>query len=111
MFWYTTTVPAPPSCPRCGYDLSGAMAAWTLTCPLTHTCSECGLFFELRAIFNERFRNRAQFFEPTPTRAAFFKTARMALRPWRFWRWAAMEHEIRPRPMLAGALLSALLIE
>ena len=35
-----------PSCPCCGYDQSGAIAAWnhaaSRSCPLRGTCSECG---------------------------------------------------------------------
>jgi len=38
-----------PSCPRCGYDQSGAIASWntdaSASCPLRGTCSECGLTF------------------------------------------------------------------
>lgn len=50
------------ACPRCGYDLQGQVAAWhpalaegemreAAKCPLTGTCSECGLAFQWRAIF------------------------------------------------------------
>lgn len=38
-----------PACPRCGYDLSGAIASWERVeppcCPLDGRCSECGLDF------------------------------------------------------------------
>ena len=34
-----------PRCPRCGYDLRGAIATWTEQCPLHGTCAECGLQF------------------------------------------------------------------
>ena len=35
-----------PRCPRCGYDLGGAVRAWTDRCPLEMPCSECG--YEMR---------------------------------------------------------------
>ncbi len=31
------------ACIRCGYDLSGQVAAWTDRCPLHGVCPECGL--------------------------------------------------------------------
>ena len=30
-------------CPRCGYDLRGAIETWREQCPLTGRCNECGL--------------------------------------------------------------------
>jgi hypothetical protein len=102
-----------PSCPRCGYDLSGAVASWTDTCPLKTTCSECGLLFELRLVLNERLRGEVEFFEVTirPTFGRLFKTARRAIRPWRFWSWVAMEHPPRHGRMAVGVLVSMVLIE
>ena len=35
----------PAKCPRCGYDLRGAIATWTEQCPLHGTCAGCGLQF------------------------------------------------------------------
>ncbi len=35
----------PPSCPRCGYDLTGVVTSWAESCPLEGVCSECGLGF------------------------------------------------------------------
>ncbi|MEE8155885.1 MAG: hypothetical protein V3T53_13110 [Phycisphaerales bacterium] len=32
-------------CPRCGYDLRGAIGTWAEQCPLEGTCAECGLQF------------------------------------------------------------------
>ena len=32
-------------CPRCGYDLRGAIGTWADQCPLVGTCTECGLRF------------------------------------------------------------------
>lgn len=43
--------PPKPRCPRCGYDLSGAVATWKTSCPLEVTCSECGQRFKSIAVF------------------------------------------------------------
>lgn len=48
----TMDPPRIPSCPRCNYDLSGSINAWTDSCPLAGTCSECGLPFHWHDIFN-----------------------------------------------------------
>lgn len=34
-----------PVCPRCGYDQTGAAAAWRESCPVEGQCSECGTGF------------------------------------------------------------------
>src|SRR4051812_42242580 len=97
-------MPAPPMCPRCGYDLSGAIATWTETCPLNGLCTECGLTFENRMVLNERLRRQARFFEvamSSLTRACI-TTGQAALWPWKFWRWVMMEHEVRYGRMLVG---------
>lgn len=41
-----------PACPRCGYDLSGAIESWTDRCPLEGVCPECGLGFTWRDVFD-----------------------------------------------------------
>jgi len=53
-------MPTPPNvddarCPRCGYDLRGAVATWNDTCPMSGTCTECGLFFEWAELFSAVF--------------------------------------------------------
>jgi hypothetical protein len=102
-----------PACPRCGYDLTGLVGSWQDSCPLEAPCSECGLEIELRWVLNGRLRAEAEFFETAPyrPRQALVVTARRAVRPWVFWRWVRMEHEPRPGRMLAGAVLSLLLLE
>lgn len=35
----------PVPCPRCGYDQQGTVMHWSESCPLTGTCTECGLEF------------------------------------------------------------------
>ncbi len=39
------TISSVSKCPRCGYDLRGTIASWLDSCPLTGTCTECGLQF------------------------------------------------------------------
>src|SRR5262249_6813429 len=102
-----------PACPRCGYDLTGAVGSWTLTCPLGIRCSECGLDIELRMVLNETVRGEGVFFEstPVPGRRALLTTALRAMRPWRFWGWVAMAHKFSSARMVAGVLVSAFLYE
>jgi len=80
----------PPVCPRCGYDQSGVIAAWTIKCPLHHKCSECGLELDLARVVNPQRYRVAWFFEHLPRRrlgflAPWLTWCRVVL-PWRFWR-------------------------
>lgn len=100
------------TCPRCGYDLSGAAATWTETCPLRQTCSECGLVIELRYLLNPVLVRELKFFEVAPRRriAALRATVRRALRPWAFWNWVRMEYEVSAGRLLAGAAVGMVLM-
>jgi hypothetical protein len=77
---------ASPSCPRCGYDLSGEVATWTETCPLTGICPECGFRIDWG-------RNMARHasgwwlfeLDVASRRKAFTQTFLRALRPRSFW--------------------------
>ena len=51
-----------PTCPRCGYDLSGIVASWKDACPLTGICSECVLEFQCRYLLDPRFKIKPWFF-------------------------------------------------
>jgi hypothetical protein len=44
----------PAFCPRCGYDLSGTIAAWECSCPVDGVCGECGLGFRWAGLFRVR---------------------------------------------------------
>ncbi len=84
-------------CPRCGYDLSGTVEAWTEWCPIDGICSECGLNFPWHKILNPVFSHIPGFFE---TRAHWrlrdlWITARRAIRPWRFWSWITLSNPFR----------------
>lgn len=100
-------------CPRCGYDLTGLVGSWTLTCPLRVTCSECGLEFELRLVLNEALRERARFFEAAGEHLwrALLITTRRALAPWGFWRWVVLEYRPRLSRMVAGAAAGVALVQ
>jgi hypothetical protein len=102
-----------PNCPRCGYDLSGQVAAWhpghtdetpvhASCCPLTGTCSECGLTFEWRFLMRPNLLGPPWFVETRkPGRASrsSLRTLVRLLRPDRFWRDVRIE-----QPVIAGRL-------
>jgi len=103
---------AETSCPRCGYDLSGAVAAWGDSCPLTGVCSECGLELWWGDVLNPSLTVPKWSFEHSMRRRArrLMATWLAGLRPWRFWRDLRMEHEIRPWRLLVFALTLSLLV-
>lgn len=92
-----------PLCPRCGYDQSGAIAAWERidppSCPLSTTCTECGLDFAWRDLLNPIYSRQLTMFEHAQLRrpTSFLSTWWRAARPWSFWSWLRMEHRIVPR--------------
>lgn len=75
-----------PACPRCGYDVSGAAAAWKRACDLVGTCPECGLRFQWADLLGQR-RKHFRLVENTnmPFGSTFRTTLLAALRPARFW--------------------------
>ncbi|HMN40182.1 MAG TPA: hypothetical protein PKE29_05005 [Phycisphaerales bacterium] len=90
--------PAPPECPRCGYDLSGAVGAWPEgSCPCEGRCSECGLEVLWRDVLNPAYAMSDLFFETARRKfvRAFFRTWWQSLRPWRLWRGAQMQFPVR----------------
>lgn len=90
----------PPSCPRCGYDLTGALDSWTDPSQLGGVCSECGLAFEwVRVLLPEKFVIR-WFVEHARSAGALWWTAwttwwRVIVPP-RFFAAVTMEHSPRP---------------
>lgn len=103
------------SCPRCGYDLEGARAAWTNSCPLSGVCSECGYGFEWADVLREDRQQICWLYEHASAwwrLDAAFRTLVMALNPRRFWR--VHQPQIAPSPrrlmlwpiVLWGAMLS-----
>ena len=87
-----------PACPHCGYDLSGAAAAWADSCPLDGLCSECGGPFAWRDVLSRRHRVLAWLFEARRGLApiAAWRTWVRALDPRLFWSAVRPEHAVRP---------------
>ncbi len=85
--WYIGSVPnaehsLPPACPRCGYDLGGAVAVWNgsgkeqregASCPLEGVCSECGLRFRWAEIMDWRNGLARWLFEQSPALPKWIK--------------------------------------
>jgi hypothetical protein len=91
-----------PSCPRCGYDLSGAVgameAAQADSCPLHATCSECGLPFAWGDVFGASRLKVPRFVEHSRlwlTPLAAWRTWAWMILPFVFWGKVRLEH--RPR--------------
>ncbi len=110
------TLEKPPTCPRCGYDLTGTIAAWADHCPLEGTCSECGLHLHWsdvlvgqRALPNWHAENP----KGRPFLSRLFRTVFCTLWPSRFWSSTRLEHAILPaalRRYLAAAFLTVALV-
>lgn len=88
-------------CPRCGYDQRGTIATWCDSCPLSATCTECGLRFLCAEVFHpEKFEPLwcVEFCAPAPIsflRSCFSTFARSFV-SWHFWSRLKMSHRIRP---------------
>ncbi|HYE63258.1 MAG TPA: hypothetical protein VD997_14780 [Phycisphaerales bacterium] len=106
----TAASTASPECPRCGYDLTGQVQTWETACPLHGVCSECGLALDFASILDEAHARKWRFFEIAERRLfnAWVVTTRRALRPWVFWSWVRMEHQIKARRAWYGAIVGAL---
>ena len=86
-------------CPRCGYDLRGAVAAWDSSCALTGSCAECGLEFEWRDVFTGAIYQPKWCVEYSSTLPTLlwrsFLTLVVTIWPWGFWKSLKMSHEVR----------------
>ena len=104
------------TCPRCGYDLRGALASWDESCPLTGTCTECGLRLRWAEVLCP------QKFEPQwcvefvrgrrGVAGALWRTVGWSFRPFSFWSAVKMSMALRPRrlALYAAALLSMMVV-
>lgn len=86
-------------CPRCGYDLQGALQARKDESELRGRCSECGLDYDWQDILDPR-RDRPQWcIEYAQTIREILGrsvlTFFMMLWPWKFWHQLKMSHEVR----------------
>lgn len=99
-------------CPRCGYDVSGPVDLWTESCPVEGVCSECGLGFLWRDVFDPMHGAPRWFFELAPLRRvrAFPSTWVRTLLPWRFWRDVKLSFPVRTRRLMVFAALVGLAV-
>ena len=99
-----TGIAREPKCPRCRYDLCGAVAAWSEACPCDGICPECGFGFTWADVLrmdrqrDERFIEHTKNWRSLPRAAV--RTWWMTLRPAKFWGWVKLHHEISVRRML-----------
>lgn len=87
-------------CPRCGYDLRGAMELWCESCPIFGVCSECGLNFEWADLLST-WRVRPRWNVEFPLQLISFpinvpRTLICSFWPWTFFSSLKMHHEFRP---------------
>jgi hypothetical protein len=101
----------PRHCPRCDYDLAGAIAGWRDACPLRGTCSECGLDFAWRDIFDDRLSGPSWSFEHGRRWSwrRLLATASRAAAPLGMWRGIRLELAIVPARLVLIPCLSLLL--
>lgn len=101
------------ACPRCGYDQSGAVAAWEKieppACPLDGVCSECGLGFAWVDVLRPGRHIVRGFYEhaggPWQQAVWALRTLWWAVLPWRFWSRVTLEHAPVPRRILLWPVL------
>ncbi len=99
------------ACPRCRYDLSGAVGSWASACPLQGTCSECGAPFEWADVFRPERRVVRGFFEHA--RGAWrtplwsLTTLLWTALPWIYWRRVGDRPLVLPRAWLWPLVASA----
>lgn len=104
-----------PICPRCGYEQSGTVQTWRESCPLTGTCSECGLGFCWADVLNPGRVDLAGFVEQArggwwQVLAAAWRTWVWSMLPWVFWRKVRLDHRVVPRRWAAWAILTLVLV-
>ena len=88
------------SCPRCGHSFEGVLDTWTEVCELKHTCTECGLLFELSGVLANQgipswyIESEGAVQKDIPK---VFKTFCMAMNPIAFWGAIRMEYPVHPK--------------
>jgi hypothetical protein len=103
--------PTNPTCPRCGYDQSGAVAAWTDRCPVGGRCPECGTQFGWADLFDPSRRGIPWFVEHADgvraKAARTVPTLRRMAAPWVFWSRVSVLSATRPAHAVGWLLLFA----
>lgn len=94
-----STLASKAKCPRCGYDLRGAIETWKDQCPLTGICTECGLEIKWAEVLHpEKFEPQwCVEFVPFKMRLlqSCGKTFIRSFWPFRFWSLLKMSLDIR----------------
>ena len=91
-----------PTCPRCGYDLSGIVASWTDSCPLTGICSECGVRFRWSEVLDARHRFNKWYVESHRASLALTSMVTLVSLAWPtlVWRRVRLEQQLRSRRLI-----------
>lgn len=100
--------PLPPitnaKCPRCGYDLRGAIETWKEQCPLLGICTECGLEIKWAEVLHPEKFEPQWCVEFVPSRKLFLqscgKTLLRSFWPFHFWHALKMSMPIRWRQLV-----------
>jgi hypothetical protein len=100
-----------PACPRCGYDQSGLIATWELSCPLLCTCPECGHDSPSASLFVSEMLGPSWSFEHASRRfiRKWISTTAISIRPTKLWKGLRPDQPIF-RPRLVWMTLSWLLL-
>ena len=80
-------------------------------CPLTGTCSECGLGFLWRDLLNPTYQRVKGFYEHARTAwsiRTLVRTWAWCIIPWAFWSRIKMHHEVRWRRVAWAAVVTLL---
>jgi len=92
-------------CPRCGYDLRGAVHSWRESCPMQGRCAECGLDFEWSSIFiREEHPWLIEYHWQRRRLSSAWHTSVRLFRPGRFWSAVRLEHPVQLLPAAALAM-------
>lgn len=100
--------PSDHTCPRCGYDLSGACNVPRGAAELEGVCSECGLRFLWADLESGRLSTPRFSYEHGPWLSVrrFFGTLWRATTGWMLWKQLRMEHDVRPMRLLQFVLFT-----
>lgn len=98
-----------PVCPRCGYDQSGGVAAWTDRCPVEGRCPECGTGFGWADLFDPSRQRLGWYAEHAGSCWGALRrslsTVAYAVLPWVFWARVRVQSEARPGRLGAWLVL------
>lgn len=99
-----------PTCPKCGYDLSGAVRSWTDRCPTKGVCSECGLEFNWGVLLLPLMHGTIELLDSAtrPNVHCLLHSVLRCYRPWKLWPEAVLGDHFRLRRTVLVALVGAM---